>query len=267
STPPSHSPAFPCAVVPREDWPRDRRTPTQDSTPTQRLQYRPPNPYSLFPIPYSLPLGLRRNQRPDPHRRTRRLRFFFIPSRQHPRRPVLHQPLHQRRMHCVPGAFRDHVAPDPAARQRQVADQVEYLVPHKLIPKPQWRILHLAFTDDDGALVGRSTDQAHIAQHRLVLAEAERPRRSDPVGIGTRLQIADKSLVPDRLGEINRVMDAVPAPRIDPDKLRPLAHFHFFEDLDVLALAALHLHPHAEDRVDIRLCAAVEDRHFEVVDL
>ena len=50
---------------------------------------------------------------------------------------IVHDPIHQREVHGVSGAFRNHVTQKRLADQSQIADQVQRLMPAAFIGKPQ----------------------------------------------------------------------------------------------------------------------------------
>ena len=164
------------------------------------------------------------------------------------------------------GAFGDDPSPDAAAGKSEVADEVKDFVAHELIAKAQRAVLYFATADDDGALVGCSADQAHVAQHRLVFAEAEGTRRCDEAAVVAGFEVADEGLVTDGLGKIDGVVDGVAIAGIDADKFCAFANLYGLQDAEVLAFAALALEAGSEDGFDVGQGAAVEDGHFEVVD-
>ena len=55
---------------------------------------------------------------------------------------VAQQALNKSGMHRVPGTLRDDAAPDPPACKSKIADEIENLVAHELIVKPQRPVLH-----------------------------------------------------------------------------------------------------------------------------
>ena len=74
-------------------------------------------------------------------------------------------------------AHRHHVAFQPPPRQRQVADQVQHLVPHILVGKAQWAILRPVRAQDDRVFRAGAANQAHVAQLLLVGLVAKGARR------------------------------------------------------------------------------------------
>src|SRR5215469_4991707 len=53
-----------------------------------------------------------------------------------PCRAVAQQPLNQRRVHRMTCPLRHHPAPYPPSRKSEIANQIQNLVPHKLIVEP-----------------------------------------------------------------------------------------------------------------------------------
>ena len=173
-------------------------------------------------------------------------------------------------MHGVSRTLCDNPSPDAATRERKVANQVEHLMANKFIVETKRAILHGAFADDDGAIIRCTANQSHVPQHGFVFAKPEGARRRNQITIRSGLEIADERLVTDRCGKVDAVVDGVPISRVHADKLaadfRTLAHFHRLQNAEVLTLAALLLQTGFGNRFDIRLCTAIENRHFEVVD-
>ena len=121
-----------------------------------------------------------------------------------PGRTVFQQFADQRRVHGMARALGHHAALQAAPGQCQVADQVEHLVPHKLVSITQGTVEHGAAADDDRARLAGAADQAHVAQHRLVFAKAEGARRCDQVGVSACLQIAKETRRTDGAGKSMR---------------------------------------------------------------
>lgn len=168
-------------------------------------------------------------------------------------------------MHGVSGALGHYVAQNAVPGQREVADQVQDFVADKFVREAQRPIEHALPVEDDGALFGYTANQAHIAQHGLVFFEAEGARRSDFIGVAARGQIDHEALPPNRRGEINLVGDAVALTRIHADKLVAFAHFHAFQDAEILAPPPLRLESRGGEGFHIGQCAAIEDGQLQVV--
>src|SRR5581483_8886425 len=73
-------------------------------------------------------------------------------------------------------------------------------------------------------------------------------------------------LLADGGGEVDGVLNAVAGAGIDSDELVALVNFDRFEDAHVFTAATLYANPFLEDRVDVGLCASVENGQLEVID-
>ena len=115
-------------------------------------------------------------------------------------------------MHGVTGALRDDPAFNGMACEGEIADQVENLVANELVWITQRRNSAGLARENDGADLGRPANQAHIAQHGLVFAEAESTRRSDQPGVVTACKVAGEALTANGQGEVDGVVDGVTGP-------------------------------------------------------
>ena len=148
------------------------------------------------------------------------------------------------------GALCNHLAFDPTPGQRQVPNQVQHLVPHKLIIEAQRPILHTLARKNDRALIRHPADQPHVPQHRLVFLKPEGPRRSNQLRIVARSPGHRETSPPNRLRKVDRVVDPITLPRIHPNKLRsPSRTSTSFRMLQVLAPAPLLLQPVCLERL------------------
>ena len=185
-------------------------------------------------------------------------------------------------MHGVAGSLGYYAAPDAAAGEGQVADEVEDFVADELVGETEGAVEDGARVggggagDDDGGVVGYAADEAHVAEHGFVFFEAEGAGGGDEVGVGAGFEVADEGVAADGGGEVDGVMDGVAfagpclCERIDADELVAgrgmLSDLDGLEDAEVLALAALALEAGGEDGGDVGEGAAVEDGDLEVVD-
>ena len=194
------------------------------------------------------------------------VRELFVAVGELPGGAVAEEALDEGGVHGVAGAFGDDAAPDAAAGEGEVADEVEDFVADELVGEAEVAVLDLAAADDDGALVGGSADEAHVAEHGFVFAEAEGAGGGDEVGVVPGFEVAGKGGVADGRGKVDGVVDGVAGAGVDADELGTFANFEGLEDADVLALAALELEAVSEDGFDVRAGGAVEDGNFEIVD-
>ena len=82
-------------------------------------------------------------------------------------------------MHGVTGLARDYASDDLAAEQRQIANEVEYLVANEFILVTQGAIDHAFASKHDAAIHGSTADEAHFAHGLLVFAKSEGAGRRD----------------------------------------------------------------------------------------
>jgi len=179
-------------------------------------------------------------------------------------------------VHGVSGALGDDTAPDAAACEGEVADEVEDFVADELVGETEGAVEDGAGVggggagDDDGGVVGYAADEAHVAEHGFVFFEAEGAGGSDEVGVGSGFEVAAEGVVADGLGKVDGVMDGVAIAGIDADELvaggRIFADLDGLEDAEVFTLAALALEAGGEDGGDVGEGAAVEYGDLEVVD-
>jgi len=111
------------------------------------------------------------------------VRDFFVAVGQLPGGAVAEEALDEGGVHGMAGALGDDAAPDAAAGQGEVADEVEDLVADELVGEAEGAVLDFAVADDDGALVGGAADEAHVAEHGFVFAEAEGAGGGDEAGV------------------------------------------------------------------------------------
>src|ERR1700722_18793184 len=112
-------------------------------------------------------------------------------------------------------------------------------MPNKLIGKPKWPIFNTLPRQKNGALIRNSTNQPHIPQHRLILLKPESPSRSNKSGIIPTRQVTRKRLKSNGLREVNGVLNHIPRPRIDANKLGTLPDLNLLQNFQVLPLPPL----------------------------
>jgi hypothetical protein len=176
-------------------------------------------------------------------------------------------------MHGVAGALGNDAAPDAAAGEGEVANEVKDLVADELVGKAQRAILdapgvgRCAAGEDDGGVVGDAADEAHVAQHLLVFFEAEGACGSDEIGVGAGFEVAVEGVATDGSGEVDRIVDRIALTGVDTDELAAFVYLNGLEDAEVFALAPLAAQAGGEQSFDVGLGAAVQDGDLEVVDL
>lgn len=196
-----------------------------------------------------------------------RFRDFVVPMRQLPRRTITHKSLYKSSMHRMSSALGHHLALDAPSSQRKIANQIEHFVPHKLIRKPKRPIFNTLPRQNDRAIVRNPANQTHIPQHRLIFLKPKRPRRSNLTHIIAGREVARKCLYTNGLREVDRVLDAVPLPRIHPDKLRPFAYLNLFNNLQILTLPPLLTQANLMKSPDIRHRRPIQNWYLKVIHL
>src|SRR5581483_10712042 len=164
------------------------------------------------------------------------------------------------------GAIGNHSAQDAASDQRQVANEIEDFVAHKLVVESQGRVLIPRFGQDD-AVLGRSpADQTHVAHGLLVLARAESPCGRDGSDVVAIRKIGFEALIANQgMGEIDRVRDGIKVGWIHRNELFSLSDFDFTLNAKVLSRSALLSNTGFQDHVHERAGAAIENWEFEIV--
>src|ERR1700689_502062 len=114
---------------------------------------------------------------------------------------------------------------------------------NELIGKPKWPIFNTLPRQNNGALIRNPTNQPHIPQHRLIFLKPERPSRSNKFGIIPTCQVTRKHLKSNRLREVDGVLNPIPRPRIDANKLGTLPNLDLLQNFQVLPLPPLLLKP------------------------
>jgi hypothetical protein len=169
------------------------------------------------------------------------------------------------------GALGDDSAPDAATSEGEVADKVEDFMADELVGEAERSVEDAFVSEDDGGGIRDAADEAHVAEHGLVFAEAEGAGRGDEVGVGSGFEIAGECIAADGWGKVDGIVDGVAGARVDADELVAVGgaftDFDGLEDADVLALAALALEAVSEDGDDVGEGAAIEDGDFEIVNL
>ena len=92
---------------------------------------------------------------------------------------IAQQAADQRSVHRVSGAVGHHAPQHLVANQREIADQVQHLVPHKLVGETQRPVLDPFPGEHDGVLFAGAADQSHVAQSLRLMQESEGARRGN----------------------------------------------------------------------------------------
>src|SRR5258708_21730949 len=163
-------------------------------------------------------------------------------------------------MHGMTSAIGDYVTQNLVPDQRQVSNQIQNFVAHKLVVETQRGIHHSIAGQHNRVLVGSSADQPLLAHGFGLMQKSECPRRSNvgnviPVGQSLR-----ESLAPDqRMRKVDSVRNRVVLLRIHRDELVAFAKLKGLKDPDVSSWAPLFPYPRAADQVNERPRASVEN--------
>ena len=169
----------------------------------------------------------------------------------------------------MPGLARVDPAVEGTTEQREVADQVEDLVAHELVPESKRPRQDPGVVEDDGVVEAAAAGEAAGAQLRHLAGEAERAGGSDPRGEFFGAEDEGQFLLPDeRMGEVDLVGDRqsrsarLEATRLPSRRTSTGSVERERPDHRVLALEAGGM-----EQPDERQGRAVQDRDFRSLDL
>ena len=124
---------------------------------------------------------------------------------------VLHDAIHQREMHRVAGFFRDHVAQQRLADQRQIADQIQRLVAAAFVCEAQAAgIQDRLAIEAHGVFERRAANQTHVAHLVELIFETEGARRRDLGGVALRRDFdfehlpSDQRMIGKKTSQVSR---------------------------------------------------------------
>src|ERR1700756_3819685 len=192
---------------------------------------------------------------------------FCAQSSKRPGRAVFQQTRDQSRVHGVSRPLGDNVAKDVMSGQRQIADQVQHLVAHKLIVEAQRPVKHALPVQNDRTLLGDAADQTHITQHVFVFLKAEGSGWSNLRSVVAGCEVDRESLLANRRWKIDLVGDAVAFARINSNKFVSLADFQGLKNTEIIPAPALRFESNGTKGLNIRRRTSIEDGQLEIVDL
>ena len=167
------------------------------------------------------------------------------------------------------GPLGNHVAQQRLANERQVANQVQRLVPAAFVieAKAAW-IEHAAAVEADRIVQRRAANQAHVAHLVQLVLEPESPRRRNLRGIALRrhfhlhrLPADQRVLEPDLARQPERFVGQ------NRDALALVFHRYRAPDPQVAPFAPVMPETRALDQIDERHPTAIQNRNFQVIDL
>src|SRR5215469_3847303 len=182
---------------------------------------------------------------------------------------IRHQGTDQRMVELVAATHRAVSAEQGPARQRQIADRVQYFVANELVGETHALRVENAVVADDERVLERGAERvARVPQRGHIAHEAEGARARDVAAERFGLHVDRQRLTPDeRVLELDLRLDAEAA-GIGPylSERISLGHPHRLEDPDMTPGLIERLETHRVDRRDKRGRAAVHDRRFGTID-
>ena len=156
-------------------------------------------------------------------------------------RPAFEQFRHEPRVQRVAGFVRDQSAQHRLADQCKIPEQIENLVTHELIRKPQRSVVQHPVSREHNRILQRSTaNKTAGLQFLNFVVEAERPCRRDEVRIVRSRELDVQALLADqRVREIDIVTDTERIGRINAERLFAFLQNELFSNSNVLADAIL----------------------------
>jgi hypothetical protein len=183
-------------------------------------------------------------------------------------RPAREQLACESSVERVAGFVGDEAAEHRLPDQREVAEQIQSLMPNKFIRESQRRIIqHTGLREHDRILQRPTTDKAARLQFFNFMVKAERSRRRNQIGVvGTRELHVETLFTNQGMSKINIVPDAERIGWIDAQRFFAFVQDELFSNSDVLPGAILSNNANARDGFNVWQRAAVEDGNFEVVE-
>ena len=182
---------------------------------------------------------------------------------------IRHDLVDQREVHGVAGFFGDHVTEKWLADQGEVADEIQRLVAAAFVGEAEAAGVEDGLAIEAHGVVERcAADQTHVAHLVELVFEAERPRGSEHGGVILRRDFQLERLTPNqRMREEHFTGEQEAVGRKNADALASAFNRYRFANPQVPFAAARLPDSGGADQIDKGLAAAVENRHFEVIDL
>src|SRR5579872_99490 len=163
-------------------------------------------------------------------------------------------------------AVRNYVPQNLFPQQRQITNEVQHLVPHKLIIKSQRRILHAISGKHDTVLSRCPADQSHIAHLLLILSRAEGASRRDLAKVISVSQLHAEGFLADKpMRKINGVRDRIGFRRIHRNKFVAFVEFQRMANAKIGSRTPLLSNSRLLNQFHERPSAAIQDRQFKVI--
>ena len=123
-------------------------------------------------------------------------------------------------MHGVTGTVRNHRSQNLLSDQRQITNQVQHLVPDKLIDETQRGIEHI-FAVQHNCVVGRGATNQPLLPHRIrLMQESKRARGRNLLQVTSICEThAEALLTNQRMRKVNGIRNRVGIVRIDRNEL------------------------------------------------
>src|ERR1039457_2724760 len=184
------------------------------------------------------------------------------------KRSIAHDAGHQGGVHGMSRALGDDVAEEGTAQQGEVADEIQRLVAAALVRGAQSTGIHRALAGEtDGVFQAGAANQAHVAHLVEIVLPAERAREGQFRGIALRGDFEFERLAAHRIGIIRIAGQAENFVGNDADALALVLHRDGTAYAQIAALAAILADAGLLDEAHEGEAAAVEDGHFQVIDL
>jgi len=171
-----------------------------------------------------------------------------------------------KRVSCTIG---DQAAQDRLADQGEIPQQIESLVPYKLVSKTKRGIVHYAGLGEDNRILERSaSDQTPGLKLFHVVVKTECARRRDTCRVIRTCQLdLDALLSDERMWEIDGILNAKDIGGVDAQGLLTFLEHERLRDPDVPPRRPLRDYANASDCFRIGKSAPVENRDFKVIQL
>src|SRR5260221_9563915 len=168
-------------------------------------------------------------------------------------------------MHGMTGTVCHNASDDLFSQQGQIANQIQYLVPNKLVLKAKGAVPDTFFRQHNNIPRRRAADEPHILHGLLFTQETKRARCRQLFSVQVTGEIDFKGLLADRRRKINSVTNRVAQCWIGGDELIAFAYFDLTQDAQISSLSPLPLQTSLQHHVDKRFGAAVQDWKLKVV--
>src|ERR1022692_2079110 len=171
-------------------------------------------------------------------------------------------------MHGVAGGVGHYRTQYLFPDQRQVTDQVQYLVAYKLVIKTQWGVQNFVAVQHDGILHRRPADQSLLPHGIGFMQKSESARRRYFTQIAAvRQPHAEALLANEWVRKIDRIRNRINVRRIHGYEFITLAQLDLAHDSKISAGFALFANPGLLNHFHEGTGTAIQNRQFKIVQL